>query len=105
LRQIDVITIEKTDEVFRLLYDTKGRFIAHRISAEESKYKLGKVRRVEIGKKGIPYLVTHDGRTIRYPDPSIKVHDTVKIDLETVRFGPQFSFIARSSLTFVVGNL
>merc|ERR1711977_435836 len=69
----DVITIEKTDEVFRLLYDTKGRFIAHRISAEESKYKLGKVRRVEIGKKGIPYLVTHDGRTIRYPDPNVKV--------------------------------
>jgi small subunit ribosomal protein S4e len=80
----DVISIEKTDEVFRLLYDTKGRFIAHRISAEESKYKLGKVRRVEIGKKGIPYLVTHDGRTIRYPDPLVKVHDTVKIDLETV---------------------
>lgn len=77
--------------MFRLLYDTKGRFIAHRISAEESKYKLGKVRRVEIGKKGIPYLVTHDGRTIRYPDPNIKVHDTVKIDLETVRSGPPFS--------------
>jgi len=79
----DVIQIEKTDDVFRLLYDTKGRFIPHRITPEEAKYKLGKVRRVEIGKKGIPYLVTHDGRTIRYPDPQIKKEDTVKIDIES----------------------
>jgi small subunit ribosomal protein S4e len=41
------------------------------------------VKRVDLGAKGIPRLVTHDGRTIRYPDPDIKVHDTVKIDLAT----------------------
>lgn len=35
-----------------------------------------------IGTKGVPYIVTHDGRTIRYPDPLIKVNDTVKFDLE-----------------------
>ena len=34
-----------------------------------------------MGKKGIPYCVTHDGRTIRYPDPKIKVNDTVRIDI------------------------
>lgn len=33
---IDVITIEKTGEFFRLLYDVKGRFVCHRISSEES---------------------------------------------------------------------
>merc|ERR1712000_356425 len=62
---------------------TKGRFAVHRITAEESEYKLGKVRRVQLGKGGIPFLVTHDARTIRYPDPKIKVNDTVKIDLAT----------------------
>lgn len=36
-------------------------------------YKLCKVRKVQTGPKGIPFLVTHDGRTIRYPDPLIKV--------------------------------
>ncbi|KAJ3342455.1 40S ribosomal protein S4 [Gonapodya sp. JEL0774] len=80
---MDVITIERTGENFRLLYDTKGRFVIHRITADEAKYKLGKVKRVELGSKNIPYLVTHDGRTIRYPDPDIKVNDTVKIDLAT----------------------
>ena len=26
-----------------------------------------------MGKGGVPYLATHDGRTIRYPDPDIRV--------------------------------
>lgn len=34
---IDVITIEKTGEFFRLIYDVKGRFTIHRITAEEAK--------------------------------------------------------------------
>jgi len=79
----DVISIEKTGEHFRLIYDTKGRFTVHRITGEEAEYKLGKVKRVQLGKGGIPYLVTHDARTIRYPDPAVKVNDTVKIDLNT----------------------
>jgi small subunit ribosomal protein S4e len=59
----DVISIEKTGENFRLVYDTKGRFAVHRITGEEAEYKLGKVRRVQLGKGGIPFLVTHDART------------------------------------------
>jgi len=80
---MDVISIEKTNENFRLLYDTKGRFIVHRITPEEAKYKLSKVRRIQRGLKAIPYLSTYDGRTIRYPDPLIKAGDTVKIDLQS----------------------
>ncbi|RLV91463.1 40S ribosomal protein S4 [Spathaspora sp. JA1] len=80
---MDVITLEATNEHFRLIYDVKGRFAVHRISAEEASYKLGKVKKVQLGKKGVPYAVTHDGRTIRYPDPAVKANDTVKIDLAT----------------------
>jgi len=29
----------------------------------------------------VPYVVTHDGRTIRYPDPLVKVNDTVQVDI------------------------
>lgn len=76
-----MITIEKTNDFFRVLYDVKGRFILHKITKEEASYKLLKVRKVGLGPKGIPYLTTHDGRTIRYPDPLIKVHDTVRYDL------------------------
>lgn len=60
---MDVITIEKTGENFRLIYDTKGRFAVHRIESAEGEYKLGKVKRVQLGRGGIPFLVTHDART------------------------------------------
>jgi hypothetical protein len=33
----DVVTIEKTGEFFRLIYDVKGRFTVHRITADEAK--------------------------------------------------------------------
>ncbi|XP_036601876.1 40S ribosomal protein S4-like [Trichosurus vulpecula] len=79
---MDVISIERTGEHFHLVYDTKGCFAVHHITAEEVKYKLCKVRKIFAGTKGIPHLVTHDSRTIWYPDPLIKVNDTVKIDLE-----------------------
>jgi len=80
---MDVITIEKTGENFRLLYDVKGRFTIHRITKEESTYKLCKVKKLLVGPKGVPALVTSDGRTIRYPDPSIKVNDTVQVDIKS----------------------
>ncbi len=35
--------------------------------------RVPQVRKVEFGKGGVPYVVTHDGRTIRYPDPDVKV--------------------------------
>lgn len=79
----DVITIEKTGENFRLLYDTKGRFTLQPIKADEAKYKLCKVKQLAVGEKAIPYIVTHDGRTIRYPDPLIRVNDSVKLDIAT----------------------
>mgnify|MGYP002832725363 CR=1 FL=1 len=31
----------------------------------------------------MPHVTTHDGRTIRYPDPQIGAMDTIKLDLET----------------------
>jgi small subunit ribosomal protein S4e len=94
---MDVITIDKTDDIFRLVYDTKGRFVAHRVNPAEQNYKLCKVKRCQFGKGAVPYIATHDGRTIRYPDPDIKVNDTVQLDLET---GKVIKFIK-----FELGNL
>ncbi|THH00607.1 hypothetical protein EW026_g1948 [Hermanssonia centrifuga] len=89
---MDVITIEKSGEHFRLLYDVKGRFTIHRITPEEATYKLLKVKKVGVGAKSVPYIVTHDGRTIRYPDPLIKVNDTVKFDFETSKIADFVKF-------------
>lgn len=89
---MDVVTIEKTGEHFRLIYDVKGRFAIHRISAEEAKYKLCKVKKIQLGAKSVPFLVTHDGRTIRYPDPVIKAHDTIQLDIATSKITDHIKF-------------
>jgi len=94
---MDVISIEKTDEHFRLLYDVRGRFIVHRITADESKFKLARVKQLAMGPKKVPYIVTHDGRTMRYPDPLVGTNDTVKVDIES---GKMVSFVK-----FETGNL
>jgi len=80
---MDVISIEKTKENYRMLYDTKSRFVLHKINREESQYKLCRVKKVLRGPKNTPYAVTHDGRTIKYPDPDVKVNDTIRLDITT----------------------
>jgi len=95
---MDVISIDKIQNgTFRLLFNTKGRFTLQKITPQEAKYKLCKVRRTQAGAKGVPYVTLHDGRTIRYPHPDIKVNDTVKLDLETGKI--------ETFVKFEVGNL
>merc|ERR1712087_785127 len=42
---------------------------------------MGKKR--TMGPNKVPYIVTHDTRCLRFPDPNIHVFDTVKVDLKT----------------------
>lgn len=94
---MDVVEIPKAGDQFRLVFDTKGRYALHRISDAEKAFKLCRVKRVELTKKKIPYLVTHDGRTIRYPDPVIKANDVVKVDIASGKI--------LDVLAFDVGNM
>lgn len=94
---MDVVQIEKTNENFRLLWDTRGRFALHRITKDEAQYKLCRVNKLHLGDKGIMYARTHDGRTLRYPDPDVKPNDTIRIEIPS---GKQLDF-----LKFEVGQL
>jgi small subunit ribosomal protein S4e len=91
---MDVVTIDRTNEAFRLLYDVKGRFTTHRITDAEAQFKLCKVGSTYTGHGAIPYLTTTDGRTIRYPDPHVKPNDTIVVDIHNnkitdfIRFEP-----------------
>jgi len=83
LGMMDVVTIEKTNENFRILLDTKGRFNPHRIDQKEAGFKLCKVIRKRIGKNKVPHIVTHDGRTIRYPHPDVQINDSLMYNFST----------------------
>ncbi|CAJ0588276.1 unnamed protein product [Cylicocyclus nassatus] len=100
---MDVITIERTNETFRLLYDVKGRYTVHRITAAEGQFKLCKVKALHVAKGNIPFITTTDGRTIRYPDPHIKANDTVVIDLSSNKITDYVKFEA-GNLAMVTGG-
>nr|ABP52061.1 ribosomal protein s4a [Ancylostoma caninum] len=100
---MDVISIERTNETFRLLYDVKGRYTVHRITAAEGQFKLCKVKALHVAKQNIPYITTNDGRTIRYPDPHIKVNDTVVIDLSSNKITDYVKFEA-GNLAMITGG-
>lgn len=94
---MDVISLPAVQKLYRILYDIRGRFRLVPVDKKEASFKLCRVKFVSQGAKSymgwnpyvkgqaksIPYIVTHDGRTIRFADPLIKTHDTVKVDLAT----------------------
>ena len=58
----------------------------------EQQYKLCKVKAKRLGDKGVPCVNLHDGRTIRYPDPDVKVNDSVKVDIATGKMSDILTF-------------
>merc|ERR1712109_215219 len=102
--EVDVVSLPKTGENFRILYDVKGRFQPVSIDVKEASFKLCKVKRKVLGKNKIPYIVTHDGRTIRYPHPDIKKNDTVKLNLETGEIDGIVKFENGSNVYVTGGN-
>ena len=101
---MDVITIMKTKSYYRVLYDCKGRFGLNKISSGEAEFKLCKVKARAMGPKGIPYIVTHDGRTIRFPNPDIKAHDTVRINLRNGEITDFYKFEEDCQVMIKGGN-
>jgi ribosomal protein S4E len=101
---MDVVEIPKSNDQFRLILDTKGRFTLHPISDEEKTFKLCKVVKKALTLKKVPYVVTHDGRTIRYPDPIIQVSDTVKVEIASGKITGCTKFEAGSLVMVTQGR-
>lgn len=104
LGQMDVVTLEKTNEFFRILLDVKGRFYPHRIDAKEASFKLCKVVKKYIGQKKVPFIVTHDGRTFRFPHPDISIGDTLKVNLANMEISSVFKSQNGTTVYLTGGN-
>ena len=85
-------------------YDVKGRIILKSIKDEEAKSKILKIRAKAIGPNKVPYLVTHDGRTIRYPHPEINIGDSIKYDFNNKKIIDFAKFDVGQSVFCTGGN-
>merc|ERR1712166_1357232 len=66
--------------------------------------KLCRVKKIMRGPKGTPYCVTHDGRTLRYPDPDVKVNDTIRLDIASGKILDHVKFEAGNTVTISGGK-
>jgi small subunit ribosomal protein S4e len=57
-----------------------------------------------MGPKGIPFIVTHDGRTIRFPNPKIKRNDTIKLNLKSNEIMSHYKFSIGAYCMITKGN-
>jgi len=101
---MDIVTIKRIDKHYRLMYDVKGRFKLVEIEDSEAHFKLCKVVKAQLGRGGVPYIATHNGRTIRYPDPDIHVGDTIKFNLRTGRIEEFYKFQPGAQVMVVKGR-
>jgi small subunit ribosomal protein S4e len=57
-----------------------------------------------MGPKGIPFIVTHDGRTIRFPNPKLKRNDTIKLNLKSNEIMQHYKFAIGAHCMITKGN-
>ena len=95
---IDVLELEKSGDQFRLMLDSEGLFVLHQNNWEEAVFKICRIVKAFILANKIPVSVTHDEGTIHYPDPAVKVNNTVNIDIASDK-------MTRYALKFEVGAM
>merc|ERR1719266_627962 len=104
---MDVIQIEKTGENFRIIYDVKGRFTVHRITAAEAKYKLCRVRKVQDVIKfdsGNLCMITGGRNTGRVGTIMSRERHPGSFDIVHVKDANGHVFATRLGYTFIIGK-
>lgn len=77
---MDVISIPKNEEQYRVVFDTHGRLIVHPISAAASSWKLCRVENKTTVPGGKTQVNLHDGRNILVKEAGLyKTGDTLKV--------------------------
>lgn len=99
----DVISIPKTGENFRMLYDHKGRFVLVKVGEAEAQIKLCRVQNVTTAAGRVPVLTTHDGRRIRHPSAKVSKGDTVVVNHSTGKIIDSLK-LTKDAVVTVVGG-
>ncbi len=78
---MDVISIPSINSNYRFLFDEKGKVKLVKISENEAKIKLCKIKNKKAAKKGKIQITLHDGRNILIDEKKFNTGDTIEISL------------------------
>ncbi len=78
---MDVVSIEKTGEHFRIMLDRHGRLVPLKITKEEAAWKLCRVENARTLRGGVQQYNLHDGRNLQSTKTAYKPGDTLRLEL------------------------
>ena len=100
---MDVVTIVKTKQNFRMLVDYKAKLQLVPIEEAEKSWKLARIDNKTSSKKGKVQLNLHDGRCIMIPKDQYKTGDVLKIELPSQKVVKAYK-LEKGNLALVVGG-
>jgi small subunit ribosomal protein S4e len=100
---MDVVTILKTKQNFRMLVDYKSKLHLVEIDEAEKGWKLARIDNKSSIKKGKVQLNLHDGRCIVLPKDQYKTGDVLKIELPSQKVMKVYK-LEKGNLALLIGG-
>jgi len=101
---MDVVSVDKTGEHFRILLDAHGRLTPIRISADEAKWKLVRVEDSRTLRGGAWQYNLHDGRNLQTTKARYKPGDTLQIEVPSQKVVSTFEFKQGATALIISGT-
>ena len=89
---MDVISIPKINQHYRVLLDRRGKLIFIKISKDEAKWKLVRIENKNTVRGGKTQLNLHDGRNILLDKNKYKTSDVLKLGIPDQKIQKSYSF-------------
>jgi small subunit ribosomal protein S4e len=100
---MDVVTILKTKQNYRMLVDYKSQLKLVTIDDSEKGWKLARIDGKKVIKKGKVQLNLHDGRCIILAKDQYKTGDVLKIDVPSQKLVKNFK-LEKGSMALLIGG-
>lgn len=100
---MDVVTVKKSNQSYRMLMDYKGRLQLVAVEPNEAAWKLARVDGKTTVRGGKVQLTLHDGRNILLPKDQYKTGDVLKIDVPSQKIVKAIK-LDKGSLAYLIGG-
>ncbi|MDD5502082.1 MAG: 30S ribosomal protein S4e [Candidatus Thermoplasmatota archaeon] len=101
---MDIITIKKTGDNYRMLVDSHGRLRTVKIAKENAAWKLCRIENKTVLGKGKIQLNMHDGRCILVEDAKkFKTGDTLRVEVPSQKILDHYPLAKGSTAMIVAG--
>lgn len=100
---MDVISLPKINEHYRILLDSKGKMRTNKITKDKAKMKLVRIENKKTLKNGRTQLNLHDGRNILVKEDNFKTGDVIKLEIPKSKIIETYN-LRENYLAMIIGG-